>query len=168
MGTCLSIHKLALILPAFTCSASTSCETKPWLACQNAKGWRVNHDQNHLIRIPILNNLSGAIAWSLISPFLSFHCNCYEYMVGQQFTSQEDFFFISLCSKICFDIICPQFMAVCLYINCFMGVQAICMGILHANTQEPSHVQFHFGGGVPFWSVSPLRSIVWFWFFYVS
>ena len=64
------------------------CETKPWLTCQNA----VNHEQNYLVRIPILNNLSGAISWSLIRPFLSFLYNCYEYMVGQQVTPQEDFF----------------------------------------------------------------------------
>ena len=56
---------------------------QPWLTCQNAKGWPVNHDQNHFVRIPILNNLSGAIIWPLDSPFLSFHCNCFEYMVGQ-------------------------------------------------------------------------------------
>ena len=42
--------------------------------------------------IPILNNLSGAIAWSLIRPFLSFLYNCYEYLVGLQVTPQEDFF----------------------------------------------------------------------------
>ena len=68
------------------------CETKPWLTCQNAKGWPVNHEQNYLVRIPILNNLSGAIAWSLDSPFLSVLYNCYEHMVGQQVTPQEDFF----------------------------------------------------------------------------
>ena len=57
------------------------CETS--FTCQNAKGWPVNHDQNHLVRIPILNNLTGAIIWPLDSPFLSFHCNCFEYMVGE-------------------------------------------------------------------------------------
>ena len=36
--------------------------------------------------------MSGAIAWSLDGPFLSVLYNCYEYMVGQQVTPQEDFF----------------------------------------------------------------------------
>ena len=70
------------------------CEIKPWLTRQNAKWWPVNHEQNYLVRILILNNLSGAIAWSLDSPFLSVLYNCYEYMVGQQVTPQEDFFLI--------------------------------------------------------------------------
>ena len=68
------------------------CETKPWLTCQNVKGWPVNLEQNYLVRIPIFINLSGAIAWSLIRPFLSFLYKCYEYRVGQQVTRQEDFF----------------------------------------------------------------------------
>ena len=88
-GTGLFIHKLALIyqLPHVRATSITWLgETKPWLNCQNTKGWPVNLDQNHLVRIPLLNNLSGAIAWSLDSLFFSSLCNCYEYMVGQQFT----------------------------------------------------------------------------------
>ena len=108
----------------------------PSLTCQNAKGWPVNHDQNHLVRISLLNDLSGAIAWSLDSPFLSFHFNCNECIVSQQFTHQEDFIFIH-CAKKTFNRICPQLMSICLSIYCFMDVQTICMGILHAKIQAP-------------------------------
>ena len=54
---------------------------------------------------------------------------------------------ISLWQKDRFNLICPQFIAICIYIYCFRGAQAICMSILHANTQVPP---FHFGGDVTF------------------
>ena len=44
-------------------------------------------------------------------------------------------------------------------INCFRGVQVMSGNSTCKHPSTP-RVQFHFGGGVTFWEVSPLRSII--------